>query len=480
MPDRQDIVHCIIYLFQLIGTQMGKMDPLFECVPELKGSIQEYTKSGDLDEIDISMKLVNFKNYFSVHISEDNIRNHANITPICDRYWISGTTDMFASVEFCADFWKLLLKALDTEVTRTYTKSNGFIIENCQRKHGFVGMLNISCQIGCSMLLVSVDIAPSIVSDNLDTYTALLRPRNYDNKEVGRKFYQGLELSSSQKDWDFLKFLQPEVICGYALVKMLRSVAKSFQTGQGRVCTVEDILPSYVIKTALLWILDPEEKYSTIYKDLEINSVFHREHSNSYKDDVRGLCQAMLGDPQSSGLGSIDRATLLDISQKCTLGTGYLSVRERILPYVLATRHTDRQQQNGINLQWMQENWNPYVGDIPHQDEVIYSRTFYKDPEAERISIKHISDNKPVVQMSHHKIAYPAISEETARKCRVWALRLVRLLPHILQYDGWISVGRKSIHIVGVRNYYLPDQEIYARDKGLAVALCQLLESVLE
>ena len=144
------------------------------------------------------------------------------------------------------------MKVLDIEVTRTYIKSNRLIIENCKRKLGFVGILNISHEVSDSVMLISVDITPSIVSDTLHDYTALLRPRYYDNKEVGDEFYRGLELSSSQKDWDFLKFLPPEVMCGYALVKMLRSLANTFQTETGRVYTAEDILPSYMVKAALL------------------------------------------------------------------------------------------------------------------------------------------------------------------------------------------------------------------------------------
>ena len=478
LPDKQQIVVSVIHLLQLIGTEMGRMDPLFECVPELKGSVQEYTKCGKLDELDTSMKLVNFTDYFSMHLSEYGIKIHAEITQTWNRYWISGERDRFSSIEFCADFWQICLKVLDTDVIRTYMKGNSLIIENCERKHGFVGMLNISCKVGDSNMLISVDITPSIVCNNLKEYTALLRPRHYDNKEIGDKFYTGLELSSSHKDWDFLRFLQPEVMCAYALVKMLRSVAKTFQTEKGKVYTAEDILPSYMVKTGLLWILDPEEKCFKIYTDLNIGSIFQNEDSSSYKGDVLGLCQDLLHDTHTSGIEGRDLEKLRDICKKCCTATGHLTVRERIPPYVLDTRRSDRQEQNGINLQWMNETWKPEIEGILHQDEIIYNRKLYSDPEAERVWVEYNSDTKPAGQLSHHKIAYPDINEDTVRKCRVWALRMLWILPHLLKYDGQTPDGKAEI--TGVRNYYLPDQEIYARDKDLAVALCRVLQAVLE
>ncbi len=488
LPDKQHAIVSIMNLLQLIGNEMGETDPLFECLPELKGSVQEYTKCGKLDELDTSMKLVKFGDYFCTHLHhyKDNLEMKAHIRliaktapPVCIRYWISGDReDMFSSIKFCADFWQILLKALGNEVTQRHIKSNGLIIENCKRKHGFVGMLNISCKLGDSIQVISVDITPSIVSDNLDGYTALLRPRHYDNKKVGHESYTGLELSSSQKDWDFLKYLQPEVMCAYALVKMLRSLADTFQTEKGKVYTAEDILPSYMVKTALLWILDPEDKCSKIYKNLKINTVFHNESSSSYKKDVAELCHDLLQNSQASGLDSRDMELLSNIDQKCTTGSGQLTVRERILPYVLATRHSDRQEQNGINLRWILENWKPDIKDISYQSEVIYSRKFYTDPEAVNVWIEHSIDNKPPEQLSHHKIPYPDITEETARKSRVWALRMLRILPHLLKYKGRTSDCKAKI--TGVRNYYLPEQEIYARDKDLAVALCKVLEAVLE
>ena len=478
MSEKHHIILSVIHLLQLTGTAMGQIDPLFECVPEMKGSVLEYTKCGELDELDMSMKLVNFTAYFTMQIHDDGIETSANIAPLCNRYWICGQIGMFSSVEFCADFWQIFLKALDTEAIHAYAKINHLVLENCIRKHGFVGMLSISCQVGGSIHLISVDIAPCIVTDKLKRYIALLRPRHHGNKEIGRDFLRGLELSSSQTDWDFLKFLPSEVMCGYALVKLVRSVADTFQTREGKVYTAEDILPSYMVKVALLWILDPEDKRSKIYKTLNINSIFHSEDSSLYKDNVLGLCQYLLQNSETSGFDSVDFKLLLDICEKCTTGV-VLTARERILPYVLATRHSDRQQQNGISVQWMLENWKPGGEGKSHGDEIIYSRKFYTTlEEAERVRMELKNRNKSVVELSYHKIAYPDISEEIAGKCQVWAIRMLRILPHLLHYKGLTADGKTTI--TGVRNYYLPDQEIFSRDNDLTVALCRVLETVLE
>ncbi len=483
----------VIHLLKLIGSEMGKIDPLFECEPDLKGSIREYTKCGELDELDTSMKLVNFTDNFSINIAKNGTELYASITSPTEPspYW---STDRFFSVLYCADFWQISLKALNAEATSSYSKGNGLIIENCERRHGFVGMLNISCRIGDSIQLISVDIARSIVGGHLKAYTALLRPRNHDNEEVGSTYYHGLELSSSHKDWDFLKFLQPEVMCGYALVKMLRSMAGPFQTDKGRKYTAEDILPSYMVKMALLWILDPENKRSEIYKDVKIDSVFDHETSSGFEADVVGVCQEILLEPHVSGAKGVwlslkehllkkshvsgldfsDRHMVFKIYKKCAAGNRVLTATERILPYVMATMYSDKQNQNGINLEWIEENLNP---DILHQYEIIDSRNFYTETEAEGARIQHSSENKANGQLSHHKLSYPDISEETARKCRVWALRMVQLLPLLLKYNGRTD---ERDQITGVRNYYLPHQEIYAKDKDLAVALCKVVEAVLE
>ncbi len=516
MPTKHHLVIGIVNLLEVIGTEMGKINPLFECVPELKGSVQEYTKCGELDEIDTSMKLVNFQDNFNIGIIKHGINISVMVLPLeqtsvplelfslmeLPQISVDSAitltikeskeaysnlpevnkllTYLFSSVQLCSEFWQIFLKALDTEATRSYTKRNNFVIENCKRKHGFVGMLNISCQLGDCIQLISVDIAPNMVRDNLDGYTALMRPRQCEDIELGDDVFMSVELSSAKKDWDFLKFLHPEVMCGYALVKMLRSVAGTFQTEQGRVYSAEDILPSYMLKSALLWILDPDEKCSKIYTNLDIEGIFHSEPRSNYIDDVFDVCQdLLLLDSDVSFLSICDKLRLFGVIwKKCIAGGDNLTVRERILPYVLATRCPDRQVQTGLDLQWMQEKWNLRVEDISYQHEMIYSRTFYTQPEAERTCIKYGFENESAGRLSHHKISYPEIGDETARKCRLWAQRVVRVLPHLLQYDGWTSDERDII--TGVRNYYLPAQEVYARDKDLTIAFCGVLEAMLE
>ena len=344
LNDKQHIVLCIVYLLELIGHEMGKIDPLFECVPELKSSIQEYTKCGKLDELDTSMTLVNFRDYFDIDLDDNGESGlkFAKVVPQCSRYWISGKKDKVPSVDLCADFWKCFLKALETKTIQDYIKNVCLAIENCKRKHGFVGMLNVSCQASDRIQWISVDIAPAIVSDKLDGFIALLRPRHHDNKQIGKEYPQGLELSTSQKDWDFLKCLPSEVICGYTLVKIIRPLTGKSPSKTGKVFSAEHILPSYMLKTALLWILDPDNKFAKIYNKVAIDTVFDKEPSSSYKGSVLGLCQQLLQEPQPSWLGSEDVGMLSNICEKCARGTGTLTVRERTLPYVLAASYSGR------------------------------------------------------------------------------------------------------------------------------------------
>ncbi len=94
LNDNQHIVIHVIPLLKIIGSEMGKMDPLFECETQLKGSVLEYTKCRELDELDTSMKLVNFSVYIGMGIKPAGIKHYANITPATDSipYW---STDMF-------------------------------------------------------------------------------------------------------------------------------------------------------------------------------------------------------------------------------------------------------------------------------------------------------------------------------------------------------------------------------------------------
>ncbi len=468
MKQKQHLVVAIIEILYLIGAEMGNTDSLFECVPYLKGSVQEYTKCGKFDEIDTSMLLVNFADHFKTHLQRSNNSLSASVVSECGRYWESGNPELLSSVAFCADFWQLFVKALDTEAVRESLRLNRIIIENLKRKHGFVGILNVSFQGGDNIQFMSVDIAPSIVSGNFDGYTALLRPRHHDNKQVGKELQRGFELSSSHKDWDFLKFLPSEVMCGYSLVKMLRSLGTTFQTKSRHIYMPQEILSSYMIKMALLWVLDPENKFKTTYRQLDPEVILGDE--SSYDGYIRGSVEHVLCDI----LGRTKRAYmendhikhLLEISEKIETGSTDLKAREIILPYVLVTKCPGRKVQNGIDLESMAENWE-YVQD---GDEIIYSRTFYTEYKQDKHKCR-----QTVRPISHHTISYPVISEETAKKCLLWARRILRLLPHLLRYSE-LTEGEV---LNGVRNYYLPEQEVYTRDKDLAIALCGVLEALL-
>ncbi len=331
---------------------------------------------------------------------------------------------------------------------------------------------------GGNIQFLTVDIAPSIVSGNFNGYTALLRPRHHDNKQVGEELQRGLELSSSHKDWDFLKCLPSEVICGYSVVKMLRSFGTTFHSETGHMYTSEELLPSYMIKMALLWVLDPENKFEIIYRTLRKNEIFDNEAPSSYNRDLHELSQYVLCDilgcAKRTYIENDDIKTLLDISEKFETGSRDFNLRERMLPYVLVTRCPSRRVQNGIDLELIAENWERIqdVQKITDGNEIIYSRKVYIETVKDQHRHKGGNNVRP---MGHHTISYPDISEETAKKCVLWARRILRLLPHLLQH----SETYEGVILTGVRNYYLPGQEVYSRDKDLAIALCGVLETLL-
>ncbi len=502
----------LLELLHTVGREMGKMDPLFECLPELKGSIQEYTKCGTLDEVDISMKLVNFGNVFDIHLQ--NGRDHmifAEISSMEKRYLKAGKNDktQFSSIEFCAHYWLIFMKALATTAVTQCLVNSGFTVEHCKRKHGFVGMLELSCKIDGHLQLMSVDLVPCVDSERLDGYIALLRPRHYDNQIVGDEFYKGFELSSSQKDWGLLKSVPVEVLYGYTLVKLLRSQAKSFQAEDQRVYTPEAILPSYLLKTALLWILDPDDKFSTIYGALDNNIAFLTEMAGSYHGDVLRLCRDLLkhmpwDDEHISHTGGQvpavhnlaegmarredhservqnwpqdDADSLREILEQCIASPGYLSGRDRTRPYVLAGRCRDLATPNGLVLpQMMGRNCT---------DELLSGASMTKDEQvcSESIHFHHsagnpmgnryrITDDIEYTSSDRPKELPSEMDVESARKSRVWALRILRVIPPLLQY--------KKGHVRGLVNYYLPEQEVYPGHIKMAVDLCEALKALLD
>ncbi len=477
----RDWIGSTIALLRIIGREMGKIDPMFECVPSLKGSIQECTKCGTMDEVDLSVKLVKFTQHFRISLLKYPNEAHgldAKITPLSLMYWKTGTVHAFSSVEFCTDFWLCFMEALQTSAVRQYMKETGLVIENCKRKHGFVGMLNVCCSGSSSTIHpISVDVTPCVESESLCGYAALVRPRHYDNKMVGPESNHLLELSSSKKDWDFLKYVPLEVLCGYTLVKLLRSLADTFQTESGKEYTAEDILPSYMVKTSLLWILDPENKFDCVYHSLDKEKILKNESVDRYRSDVFNLCQALMQHPiddsdipehllclqkdmfgakwykrvmETHSMNNFWKDQLRIIRDKCKFQADSLSVRERTLPYVLIGRCRTLRVQNGIG-------------------NVIKA---WEDAGAQ--SLQQYADQygaPPTPSLKHPAASFPDISEGVARRGQLWAVRMLRLLPHLLRYeDGDVS---------GVVNYYLPAQEVYARDKELTVTFCHALVALL-
>ncbi len=261
MLHRKQIVD-VFELLHIVGTEMGKNDPLFECVPNIKGSVQENTKCGSLNELDMGMALANFNEYFSTALvpsREDNsiIASIQRKTPSYGKYWNDNAT-YFSSVKLCADCCQNFMQALGTKSVSQFLERNSIVIENYQRKYGCVVMLTLACKGKDGIQPMTVDVAPCI--DDIYRYTPLLRPKKYETSQPEVEYITGLELSSYKKDWDFLKYVPMEVLCGYVLVKLLRSQTSTFQTEDGEVYQSEDILPSYMLKTTLLWILDPDNK----------------------------------------------------------------------------------------------------------------------------------------------------------------------------------------------------------------------------
>ncbi len=522
----QQRIVAVMDLLQAIGTEMGKIDPLFECTAGLKGSIQENAKCGIMDELDTSMKLVNATDLFTVSLDTQESQTYCKLASINQRYLKFQGSEQFDSISFCADFWLLFLLAIDSEAVRLLLARQKIVLENCKRKNGFVGMVNISCVWGASWRSISVDVAPCVENTELDDYLALLRTRHYENKMLGTEFQRGLELSSSLKDWNLLQYFPEEVMLGYTLVKILRSVTESFQTADGDILTVEDILPSYLIKTALLWILDELSeqtpiqigkniqsilkaeafgKFDAVYSEVSKVALFQQEAVNTYSPDVLELCLQLMehsscakdtngltscvvndfvkehGFPEGAKnfLTARLNSQLATIIRKCSATSGYLSWQERILPYILMARlnRSHGYIQNGISLNQMRENVSdltsaPYCSNfISHSnllhvhsavDDVIYSRKSHCSPAAPLKVPPPNSTRHPAVAGSGRQL-----TPELAGKARLWALRILRLLPALLN------------HRHGVRNYYLAGQDIRARDTELASALCQVFEALL-
>ncbi len=72
LNDKMEQSHIItvLGLLHCIGLEMQNSDELFECIPVLKGSVLEQTKCGALDEMDLSMKLINFTEQLKLDLTD--------------------------------------------------------------------------------------------------------------------------------------------------------------------------------------------------------------------------------------------------------------------------------------------------------------------------------------------------------------------------------------------------------------------------
>ncbi len=495
---QEQLVITVLGLLHCIGLEMQKCDELFECIPALKGSILEYTKCGVLNELDLSMKLVCFTDQFKLDLTDTKyvgLQGKVEKKPTCS---YQGN---FHSVQFCCKFWLHFLQAIHGYSVKQFLCQNSITIESCHRKHGFTGTMYVMCESFGNLsrrksepICIAVDMTPAI---QIKDYMCLLHVRHYDNKQAEHFFPTRLELSSSQKDWDLLKHVPQEVLYGYTMVKLLRSLPKTCQSSESgkRTFTVDDILPSYMVKSSLLWVLDPDDKFRKEYKWICKDDIFQSEARSAYNDDVFHLCQNLIDHSMScnvvelkhnntiiSCLSKDDVTQLQDIADKCIESHPHLTGRDRILPYVLMTQWNAAHHsvQNGINEEQLMEKVYKTLASqgIPQlntDDDVIYNRVYYSEDE------KHVIPGKNNGGCSEKRKGgvlkedlgqegeyYPDISLEMSRKCRLWALRALRLIVLFLKSE------------VEMKNYYLPRQKVLSRDVDLTVELCEVFIALLE
>ncbi len=454
------LIVMVLLILQKISDEVEILNPMFTFMPSVKGSVQEATKCGWLDEMDVSIAFVNFTKYFEVDRQQTGHVLISGVTPLSKnaRYWNWKGLKRFSSMQFCADFWKVFLDAMQKVAVQKCMKEMRIAVENC---NGYVGMLTLSYKPGNCIQLIAVDLAPCVQDDQLDGYIALLRPRHSDTRMVGEEYHRGLELSSSQKDWNLLRCLPCEVLCGYTLVKVLRSLTGTFKTANGAIYDSDAILPSYMLTTGLLWVLDPDEQFGEIYPEIHKSSLFMKENRSSYVNDIKAMCQQLLEHVKETNI-SMETKEMEDLSRihdKCQCSSEHFSAEERVLPYLLIGKYQGNIKQNGIDLSKMIKRTG--LQDVSHNFD-------------RKIAICHALQNSHAVVCSDMMpdLPDPALTEDTIRKARLWALRILRVLSEMLQHGP-------EQQRPGIRNYYLPEQEIHARDRDLTIGICHVLESLL-
>ncbi len=492
-PEEQYII-TVLGLLRCIGLEMQKNDRLFECIPLLKGSVREHTKCCALDEMDVSMILVNFTEQFIINLTENKyfgLQGRVKKKPSCSMQC------NFHSVQFCCKFWWHFLQAIQGDAVKSFLWQNSIAIDSCHRKHGFNGTMYVTCgsldntsERQPEARCIAVDVAPVV---QVRDYMCLLHVRHYDNQQVDPAFPASFEISSSQMDWNLIQYVPQEVLCGYTMVKLLRSIPKTFQSDSSkRTFTANAVLPSYMVKTSLLWVLDPNDKFREQYKKTEKDEIFLYEAKSTYKDDVLHLCRRLIAhsrfcnvvDTRHNGsiscLSADDITQVQEIADKCSSSDLDLSGKERIIPYVLVTQRNAAHQstQNGINMEQVWEKVHQRLAQqgipgVNTADEVTYNRGYYC-----KSGRNEIMDNNPTSggrypecmadDLNPERGCYPDISLEMARKSRVWALRALRLIVLLLKQEEDLV------------NYYLPSQGVPAKDNDLTIGLCEVFIALLE
>ncbi len=163
-----------------------------------------------------------------------------------------------------------------------------------------------------------------------------------------------------------------------------------------------------------------------------------------------------------------DMEDLTRLHDKCKSSLEYVSVKERVLPYLLIHKYQS-DKQNGIDLTKMAKRSG--LHELNH-NEVFKDNcsTTYSGGE---LPMYDDNGTATIHSDTFSDCSHPPLNDDTLRKARLWALRILRLLSELLQY----SPGQ---HRPGIRNFYLPGQEIHVHDKDLTIGLCEALWSLLQ
>ena len=138
-------------------------------------------------------------------------------------------------------------------------------VENCVRRNGFVGTFHLIWH-GKTMPhhRLTVDLVPTIKDQE---WILLLSPRYFDNRVVGHKPHtNSLEMSSEIKDRNLFVSFPSHVKDGYRVAKMLLNLftEQEFVVDSKQI-KAKDIVPSFILKVSLFWLLDPQRKFRTVY-----------------------------------------------------------------------------------------------------------------------------------------------------------------------------------------------------------------------